>query len=209
MIASVRGSVLHVGLDRVVVEVGGVGMLVHTTPGTAASVRRGQEAGLSTTLVVREDSLTLYGFGNDDERDMFEQVQTVSGVGPRLALAMLSVMPPDRIRAAISGSDVAALTKVPGIGKKGAERMVLELRDKIGVPSAVAGAAAPAAAPAPVWRDQVTEALVGLGWSGKQAEDAVRRVADGAGLDGAGRDGAGATPNVSEMLRAALRELGR
>ena len=209
MIASVRGSVLHVGLDRVVVEVGGVGMLVHTTPGTAASVRRGQEAGLSTTLVVREDSLTLYGFGNDDERDMFEQVQTVSGVGPRLALAMLSVMPPDRIRAAISGSDVAALTKVPGIGKKGAERMVLELRDKIGVHSAVAGAAAPAAAPAPVWRDQVTEALVGLGWSGKQAEDAVRRVADGAGLDGAGRDGAGATPNVSEMLRAALRELGR
>lgn len=214
MIASVRGSVLHVGLDRVVVEVGGVGMLVHTTPGTAASARRGHEAALSTTLVVREDSLTLYGFANDDERDMFEQVQTVSGVGPRLALAMLSVMAPDRIRAAISGSDVAALTKVPGIGKKGAERMVLELRDKIGVPSAVAGAAAPAAPFVPAWRDQVTEALVGLGWSGKQAEDAVKRVADGAGPDGAGPggagpDGDGATPNVSEMLRAALRELGR
>ncbi|MDF2092093.1 Holliday junction branch migration protein RuvA [Knoellia sp. 3-2P3] len=201
MIASVRGSVLHAGLDRVVVEVGGVGMLVHTTPGTAASVRRGQEAALSTTLVVREDSLTLYGFGCDDERDMFEQVQTVSGVGPRLALAMLSVMPPDRIRAAISGSDVAALTKVPGIGKKGAERMVLELRDKIGVPGS-AGAAAPAAATLPAWRDQVTEALVGLGWSAKQADDAVQRVADGAG-------DAGATPTVSEMLRAALRELGR
>ncbi|MDF2143374.1 Holliday junction branch migration protein RuvA [Knoellia sp. p5-6-4] len=201
MIASVRGSVLHAGLDRVVVEVGGVGMLVHTTPGTAASVRRGQEAALSTTLVVREDSLTLYGFACDDERDMFEQVQTVSGVGPRLALAMLSVMPPDRIRAAISGSDVAALTKVPGIGKKGAERMVLELRDKVGVPGA-AGAAAPAAAALPAWRDQVTEALVGLGWSAKQAEDAVKRVADGAG-------DAGATPTVSEMLRAALRELGR
>jgi Holliday junction DNA helicase RuvA len=201
VIASVRGSVLHAGLDRVVVEVGGVGMLVHTTPGTAASVRRGQEAALSTTLVVREDSLTLYGFGCDDERDMFEQVQTVSGVGPRLALAMLSVMPPDRIRAAISGSDVAALTKVPGIGKKGAERMVLELRDKVGVPGA-AGAAAPAAAALPAWRDQVTEALVGLGWSAKQAEDAVKRVADGAG-------DAGATPTVSEMLRAALRELGR
>ncbi len=209
MIASVRGSVLHAGLDRVVVEVGGVGMLVHTTPGTAASVRRGQEAALSTTLVVREDSLTLYGFGNDDERDMFEQVQTVSGVGPRLALAMLSVMPPDRIRAAISGSDIAALTKVPGIGKKGAERMVLELRDKIGLAGAVsAGAAAPAAPVAPVWRDQVTEALVGLGWSAKQAEDAVKRVAEGAGVDGAA-NGAGAAPNVSEMLRAALRELGR
>ncbi|TQJ50750.1 Holliday junction branch migration protein RuvA [Phycicoccus sp. SLBN-51] len=202
MIASVRGSVLHAGLDRVVVEVGGVGMLVHTTPGTAASVRRGQEAALSTTLVVREDSLTLYGFAGDDERDMFEQVQTVSGVGPRLALAMLSVMPPDRIRAAISGSDIAALTKVPGIGKKGAERMVLELRDKIGVPTGVSGAAAPAAPAASLWREQVSEALVGLGWSAKQADDAVTRVADGA-------EGDGGAPNVSEMLRAALRELGR
>jgi Holliday junction DNA helicase RuvA len=206
VIASVRGSVLHAGLDRVVVEVGGVGMLVHTTPGTAASVRRGQEAALSTTLVVREDSLTLYGFGCDDERDMFEQVQTVSGVGPRLALAMLSVMPPDRIRAAISGSDVAALTKVPGIGKKGAERMVLELRDKIGVPGSTGGLGTPATPSGPAWRDQVTEALVGLGWSAKQAEDAVKRVADGA--DGNGAAGTGA-PNVSEMLRAALRELGR
>jgi len=199
VIASVRGSVLRVGLDRVVVEVGGVGMLVHTTPGTASSVRRGHEAALATTLVVREDSLTLYGFANDDERDMFEQVQTVSGVGPRLALAMLSVMAPDRIRAAISGSDIAALTKVPGIGKKGAERMVLELRDKIGVPmGAVAGAAAQPPA-GPQWRDQVTEALVGLGWTSKQAEDAVSRVAATAGE----------SPNVSEMLRAALRELGR
>ena len=141
MIASVRGTVLHAGLDRVVVEVGGVGMLLHTTPATAGSVHRGQEAALATTLVVREDSLTLYGFATDDERDVFEQVQTVSGVGPRLALAMLSVMPPDRLRAAIGGGDVAALTKVPGIGKKGAERMVLELRDKIGLPSAPAAAA--------------------------------------------------------------------
>jgi Holliday junction DNA helicase RuvA len=201
MIASVRGSVLHVGLDRTVVEVGGVGMLVHTTPGTASSLHRGREAALSTTLVVREDSLTLYGFANDDERDVFELVQTVSGVGPRLALAMLSVMPPDRLRAAISGSDIAALTKVPGIGRKGAERMVLELRDKIGMPSAQGGAAAaaPVAGVGGAWRDQVSEALVGLGWTGKQAEDAVARVADGVGTE----------PNVSDMLRAALRELGR
>jgi Holliday junction DNA helicase RuvA len=199
VIASVRGSVLHVGLDRVVVEVGGVGMLVHTTPGTASALRRGQEAALSTTLVVREDALTLYGFGGDDERDMFEQVQTVSGVGPRLALAMLSVMAPDRIRAAISGSDVAALTKVPGIGKKGAERMVLELRDRIGVPAAAAGGAPASPAPVAHWRAQVSEALVGLGWSAKQADDAVERVGSTAGEN----------PNVSEMLRAALRELGR
>jgi len=198
MIASVRGSVLHVGLDRVVVEVGGVGMLVHTTPGTAASVRRGQEAGLSTTLVVREDSLTLYGFGNDDERDMFEQVQTVSGVGPRLALAMLSVMPPDRIRAAISGSDVAALTKVPGIGKKGAERMVLELRDKIGIvstgPDGVAGALSGG------WQEQVRQGVLALGWSAQQADQAVAAVAES--IDGE-------VPPVPVLLRQAIRLLGR
>ena len=135
LIASVRGPVLHVGLDRVVVEVGGVGMLVHTTPGTASALRRGHEASLSTSLVVREDSLTLYGFSGDAERDMFEQVQTVSGVGPRLALAMLSVLAPDRIRAAISGGDVAALTKVPGIGKKGAERMVLSCATRSACPA--------------------------------------------------------------------------
>ena len=203
MIASVRGAVRSIGLDRVVVEVGGVGMLLHTTPATAASLHHGHEALLSTTLVVREDSLTLYGFGSDDERDIFEVVQTVSGVGPRLALAMLSVLAPDRVRAAISGSDIAALTTVPGIGKKGAERMVLELRDKIGVlPGGVAASATTATAGrGGAWREQVGEALVGLGWSAKQAEEAVARVAEGV-------DGAGAEPNVSDLLRAALRELG-
>ncbi len=203
MIASVRGAVAHVGLDRLVVEVGGVGMLLHTTPATAASFRRGQEAALATTLVVREESLTLYGFAAADERDMFEQVQTVSGVGPRLALAMLSVMPPDQLRAAITASDVVALTKVPGIGKKGAERLVLELKDKLGMPSAGGAAASSPAAAGAAWRGQVTEALVGLGWSGKQAEDAVATVAE---QDG---HGAGEDVNVSTMLRAALRELGR
>jgi holliday junction DNA helicase RuvA len=202
VIASLRGTVLRVGLDRVVVEVGGVGMLAHTTPGTAGALRAGQQATLATTLVVREDSLTLYGFGGEDEREMFEQVQTVSGVGPRLALAMLSVMPPERIRAAISGSDIAALTKVPGIGRKGAERMVLELRDRIGAlpaPAASPGGGSAQQDGAGPWREQVTEALVGLGWSAKQAEDAVERVAPLAGD----------SPNVSDLLRGALRELGR
>ena len=200
MIASVRGAVRHVGLDRVVVEVGGVGMLLHTTPATASALHLGQEALLATTLVVREDSLTLYAFGSDDERDIFEQVQTVSGVGPRLALAMLSVLAPDRLRAAISGGDIAALTTVPGIGKKGAERMVLELRDKIGALPGTAGTSMTSSAGsrgAP-WREQVAEALVGLGWSVKQAEDAVARVAETAAPDAA----------VSDLLRAALRELG-
>lgn len=200
MIASVRGAVRHVGLDRVVVEVGGVGMLLHTTPATASALHLGQEALLATTLVVREDSLTLYAFGSDDERDIFEQVQTVSGVGPRIALAMLSVLAPDRLRAAVTSSDLATLTKVPGIGKKGAERIVLELRDKLGMPSgAAAGATAAPAGPTAAWRDQVAEALVGLGYSAKQAEDAVSRAAEAAP---AGAD-------VSAMLRAALRELGR
>jgi Holliday junction DNA helicase RuvA len=200
MIASVRGTVLSTGLDRVVVDVGGVGMLVHTTAATAASVRPGHEATLATTLVVREDSLTLYGFASDDERDIFEQVQTVSGVGPRLALAMLSVLAPDRVRAAISGSDIAALTTVPGIGKKGAERMVLELRDKIGALPGGFGAPIPSgpASSGAVWRDQVSEALVGLGWSVKQSEEAVTRVAADAPADA----------SVSDLLRAALRELG-
>ncbi len=200
MIASVRGSVQHVGLDRVVVEVGGVGMLLHTTPATASSLHRGREATLSTTLVVREDSLTLYGFPSEDERDIFEQVQTVSGVGPRLALAMLSVLAPDRLRAAVGAADIATLTKVPGIGKKGAERIVLELRDKIGLVAAGAGSTSAAAAPAgAVWREQVSEALVGLGYSAKQADDAVATVAETAPV----------APEVSQMLRAALRELGR
>lgn len=197
MIASLRGTVLRTGLDSVIVEVGGVGMLVHTTPGTAASLRTGSTAALSTTLVVREESLTLYGFSDDQEKTVFETVQTVSGVGPRLALAMLAVHSPDAVRLAVSTGDLAALTKVPGIGKKGAERIVLELRDTIGVPSSSAQVSDQPATGA--WQGQVREALVGLGWSAKQADDAVDAVAP-LSADGA---------NVSALLRAALQVLGR
>lgn len=201
MISSVRGQVLHVGLDHVVVEVGGVGLHVHTTPATAAGCSSGREVQLSTTLVVREESLTLYGFDGTEGRSLFEQVQTVSGVGPRLALAMLSVHSPDGVRQAIAGGDIAALTKVPGIGKKGAERIVLELKDKIlaaGIEPSVAGATPPFAGSDPLG-GQVHEALVGLGWSTKQSDDAIARVR-----------AAGQAPTaVSEFLRAALRELGR
>lgn len=199
MIASLSGTVSHVGLDRLVVSVGGVGMLVHTTPRTASGQRSGSTVDLSTSLVVREDSLTLFGFADADERDMFEAVQTVSGVGPRLALAMLSVLSPDELRAALSGGDLKTLIKVPGIGRKGAERLVLELREKVGAPMGGGTVTAGGAAAAPAWRGQVTEALVGLGWSAKQAGDAVETVA--AAL--------GDAPPVAEALRAALRELGR
>lgn len=201
MISSVRGPVLHAGLDHLVVEVGGVGLHLHTTPATAAACTAGQEVTLATTLVVREESLTLYGFEGTEARALFEQVQTVSGVGPRLALAMLSVHSPDGVRQAIAGGDIAALTKVPGIGRKGAERIVLELKDKIlalGVEPSVGSPAPSAATPDPLG-GQVHEALVGLGWSAKQADDAIGRV----------RAGEAPPASVSDFLRAALRELGR
>ncbi|MCE1177578.1 MAG: Holliday junction branch migration protein RuvA [Micrococcales bacterium] len=202
MIASLTGRVAHVGLERVVIEVGGVGMVVGTPPRTAAALRTGADATLATTLVVREDSLTLFGFETPDERDMFETVQTVSGVGPRLALALLSVHGPDDIRRAIGAGDIAALTKVPGIGKKGAERMCLELRDRIGAPAGAAEAGGVPVGAAPTGsqqREQVLEALTGLGWTAKQAGDTVERVA--ATFE--------TPPAVAELLRACLRELGR
>jgi Holliday junction DNA helicase RuvA len=201
MIASLSGTVLKAGLDAVVLGVGGVGMLVHTTPATAASVRVGQVTDLATTLVVREDSLTLYGFATEDEKHVFETVQTVSGVGPRLALALLAVHDPLSVRRALGAGDIAALTKVPGIGKKGAERLVLELRDKLGVlggPTDEPGLVAHRST-GELWRQQVREALVGLGWTVRQADEALDRVAPQA-ADGA---------SVSAMLRAALQELGR
>jgi holliday junction DNA helicase RuvA len=201
MIASVRGPVTHVGLDHVVVEVGGIGMLVHTTPATASACRRGSEASLATSLVVREDSLTLFGFSAPAERDMFVTLQTVAGVGPRLALAMLSVMGPEQLAAALSTGDSKSLTTIPGIGAKSAERLVLELRDKVG---AVRGGGATASGTTTSgpggrepWRGQVTEALVGLGWSAKQAGDAVERVAASAPADA----------DIAAYLRLALREL--
>lgn len=202
MIASVRGAVGHVGLDHVVVEVGGVGMLLHTTPAVASGCRPGQEASLATTLVVREDSLTLYGFATASERDMFETVQTVSGVGPRLALAMLSVMGPGELAGALVRGDAKALTSIPGIGAKSAQRLVLELKDKVAARHGTGGGAGTSVPPSGAgesWREQVSEALVGLGWSSKQAADAVEKVAATGPAD----------TDVAAYLRLALRELRR
>ncbi len=215
VIASVRGRVLAVRLDAAVVEVGGVGLLVQATPATLAELRVGQEAELATSLVVREDALTLFAFANSDERDCFETVQTVSGIGPRLALAMLAVHTPDGLRAAVAGQDLTALTKVPGIGRKGAQRIVLELTDRLGPPvsttdGAPAGTAA-AAGTGPGWQDQVVEALVGLGWPARQAGEAVTAVTGRNGGAGAPDDRANGVRDgdVAGVLRAALRHLGR
>jgi Holliday junction DNA helicase RuvA len=201
VIASVRGQVVALGPDGAVVEVGGVGLTVHCTPGTLARLRVGEPARLATSLVVREDSLTLYGFADDDERSLFEMLQTASGVGPRLAQAILAVLPPAQARLAIAGSDVRTLTRVPGIGKKGAERLVVELRDRVGPASdaGVPGLDTGGVAPVQPWRDQVGQALVGLGWSAREADEAVQAVADQAA---GGAD-------VPALLRAALRLLGK
>lgn len=198
MIASVTGTAQHVGLDRVVVDVHGVGLLVHTPPAVAAGCRTGAAVELATSMVVREDSMTLYGFATPGERDTFELAQTVTGVGPRVAMAILSVLSPEQLAAAVTGDDIATLTKVPGIGKKGAERIALELRDKL--PHVPGGEGAPTGVSAPTtgWQDQVTEALVGLGYSAKQSADAVAAVAD----EHEGGD-------VSRALRAALQVLAR
>ena len=197
MIASLRGRVVGLRLDAVVVDVGGVGMLAYATPATLAGVRLGEECELATSLVVREDSLTLYGFADGDERDVFESVQTVSGVGPRLALSMLAVHSPDALRRAVAGEDLVALQRVPGIGRKGAQRIVLELADRLGAPAGTPSAPAPATDR----RDEVVEALVGLGWNVKAAQDAVGAVVPAdAGVVEAG--------DVAAVLRGALRVLG-
>ena len=197
MIASVAGTVTALPAGGVVLRVGGVGLALQTTAGTRARLRVGDEAELSTTLVVREDSLTLYGFADDDERDLFELLQTSSGVGPRLAQAVLTVHPPDSVRRALQSEDLVALCLVPGIGRKGAQRMVLELKDKVG-PAGVAGA--PSAASSP-WRDTLSGALVGLGWPQAQADDTVARLAEA-------HPGAGEA-DVPALLREALSMLGR
>ena len=198
MIASVSGIVAALGPDGAVVEVGGVGLSVSCSPGTLARLRVGEAARLATSLVVREDSLTLYGFADDDERALFELLQTANGVGPKLAQTMLAVHPPRELRRAIATSDFGSLTAVPGIGRKGAERIVIELRDRIGsiddTPISATGIT-----PVAPWRDQLAHALAGLGFSGKEAADAIDAVAADAGDE----------PEISVLLRRSIQLLGR
>lgn len=198
MIALMRGEVIHLGLESTILDVHGVGYRVFATPGTLAQLRHGMSAELATSLVVREDALTLYGFASHDQRDTFEILQTVSGVGPKLALAMLAVHSPEDLRRAVDGEELKALQLVPGVGPKSAKRLVLELHGKLGAPSPATPADAPAELDGDPARDNVQDALVGLGWNLKAAEAAVQNVlAD----PEAPADSAG-------ILRAALLELG-
>jgi Holliday junction DNA helicase RuvA len=212
MIASVKGRVAAVSPDGAVVEVGGIGLAVQCTPGTIARLQVGEQARLSTSLIVREDSLTLYGFADDDERSLFELLQTANGVGPRLAQAVLAIHPPREVRRAVSMADVKALMQVPGIGKKGAERLILELRDRLGVSTTdmsldgptLPGGSGPITAVAP-WRDQLSAAIVGLGWSSREADTALLALGPVADeqLATSGR------VDVAVLLRQALQLLGR
>ena len=198
MIASLRGTVLDIQLDHVVIECAGVGYKVLATPTTLGTLQRGEEAQVMTTLVVKEDSMTLYGFTSTDDRDMFHVLQTVSGLGPKLALAALSVMGAGDLAQAIAGEEAARLQKIPGVGKRMAQRLVLELKDKVSgfapalsdVPPATPAATGPVA-------DDVVEALVGLGFTDKAARPIVEAVA--------AEQPDAATPVV---LRAALSQLG-
>jgi holliday junction DNA helicase RuvA len=194
VIASVSGEVLDVALDHAVIEAAGVGYRVNATPSTLATLRRGERTRLITAMVVREDSMTLFGFADADARDLFQTLLTVSGVGPRIAMATLAVHEAPALRQVLADGDITALTRVPGIGKRGAERMVLELRDKV-------GAVAPGGAPAPgghAVRGPVVEALVGLGFPVKQAEEATDTVLAGDGV-----------ATTASALRATLALLGK
>jgi holliday junction DNA helicase RuvA len=201
MIASVSGKVAAVGPDVAIVEIGGVGLALSCTPSTLAGLRIGEPVAFSTALVVRETELTLYGFIDADEREVFEALQTAAGVGPRLAQAVLATHRPDDIRRAVATEDLTALCKVPGIGKKGAARIVLDLKDRLGAPSG-AGVSATVLAftgsRPQTWEDQLRAALAGLGYSGREVDDAIVMVA-GQAAEG--------EQSVPVLLRSALTAL--
>ena len=197
MISILRGAVASVGLDHVDVVVGGIGFRVHVTPAFAQAAPRDEEITVYTSMIVREDSMTLYGFESADERDVFTRLMSVSGIGPKIALAALAVLRPDDLRRAVRDQDLATLQRIPGVGKKSAQRMALEIGDKLGTPAALPGAeATPVSAPSEdAVASEVSAALVGLGWSEAQATKAIEKLA-GSGL------------GASDMLRAALVSLG-
>lgn len=205
MIAFVRGLCRGLTGDTAVIEVGGVGLLVTCTATAIAGLRPGEETELATALVIREDAWTLYGFASEDERRVFEMLQSVTGVGPRLALAAVGRLGAAGLVSALAAGDVSTLTSVPGVGRKTAERLVLELREKVGELGALSPSAVPAAVadrPQSGWQSQVADALVGLGWQLRDAEAAVRAVASDLPPDGP-------LPSVPALLRRALSRLDR
>ena len=192
MISRVLGTVAQVGVDDVVVVYGGLGFKVFIVPPLASELHKGDEVELYTHLIVREDALTLYGFKTEEERKVFEILMSVTGIGPRIGLAALSVFSPNDLRRAVADQDTATLSRIPGVGKKVASRMLVELGDKLGLPAQLPEASAPSAG---VVEAEVKAALIGLGWNETKAESILSELG-GNGL------------NASDLLRAALMKLG-
>lgn len=197
MISLINGVVRSISTDRTVVEVGGVGLSVSITSQTGAQLNIGAPVQLFTSLVVREDSLTLFGFLDEESRAAFELVQTVSGIGPKVALAILGAHTPQSLAVAITQEDLKAIEKIPGIGHKGAQRLILELKGKI----SDFGSSDHRQMHQPVWREQLTSALISLGFTAKDSDAAITAVvgqyAD-SGIDAQSVD-------ISELLKAALQ----
>jgi Holliday junction DNA helicase RuvA len=201
MISLINGTVRSLSIDRAVVEVGGVGLSISITPATSASLNIGAPAQFFTTLVVREDSLTLYGFLDDDVKTLFELVQTVSGIGPKVALSIVAALSPSQLGVAIAQEDISAIEKVPGIGRKGAQRLILELKGKL----SDFGTTSRAAHHQPVWREHLASALISLGFSAKESDNAISTVVSQIAEEG----GDANTADLSELLKRALQKGGR
>lgn len=197
MISLINGTVRSISTDRAVVEVGGVGLSISLTSATTAQLNVGAPVQLFTSLVVREDSLTLFGFLDEESRAAFELVQTVSGIGPKVALAILGAHSPQSLAVAITQEDIKGIEKVPGIGRKGAQRLILELKGKI----SDFGSTDQKQVHQPVWREQLTSALISLGFTAKDSDAAITAVVSqyaDSGVDAQNVD-------ISDLLKAALQ----
>ena len=201
MISLINGVVRSIALDKVIVEVGGVGLSLAITQKTSAQLNIGVPVQLFTTLVVREDALTLYGFLEDGDRVLFELVQTVSGIGPKVALSIVSALSPSQLAIAISQEDISAIEKVPGIGRKGAQRLILELKGKL----TDFGTTSKTDRHQPVWREQLTSALVSLGFNAKDSDAAISQVVARLSEDGIDAQNL----ELSDLLQRALSQGGR
>jgi Holliday junction DNA helicase RuvA len=201
MISLVTGAVRSIALDKAIVEVGGVGLSLSITQKTSAQLNVGVAAQFFTTLVVREDSLTLFGFLEDAERALFELVQTVSGIGPKVALSIVSALSPSQLAIAVAQEDISSIEKVPGIGRKGAQRLILELKGKL----SDFGSAAKVSHHQPQWREQLTSALISLGFSAKDSDAAISQVVSRLAEDGTDAQNL----DLSDLLKRALNQGGR
>lgn len=201
MISLINGTVRSISLDKAIIEVGGVGLSLSITQKTSSQLNIGVPAQFFTTLIVREDALTLYGFLDDADRALFELVQTVSGIGPKVALSIVSALSPSQLAVAVTQEDVSAIEKVPGIGRKGAQRLILELKGKL----SDFGTYSKVSHHQPIWREQLTSALVSLGFTAKDSDAAISQVVGNLAEDGIDAQ----TLDLSDLLKRALSQGGR